>query len=145
MDGVGDRRHRGLAGRLAGTVVRQIGPLGVGVAVHDDDVDLRRRIGVRQGGGGPPVHARDFLGIELHFLVQGTAHRVKHAAFDGAAQAFGIDDQSAVVRTDEPLDPDVARVAIHLHLGDFGEHGLAAVGVGDAAAGQHRAGADRPW
>ena len=89
-----------------------------------------------------PVHARHLLGVELHFLVERAAQRVEHAALDGAAQRLRVDDQPAVVRAHQPLHPDVTGPAIHLDLGDLGDDGLAAEGVGDAAPGEDVAGAD---
>src|SRR5688500_16914081 len=48
MDGVRNRRDRGLADRLPRPVVRKVRAIRTRIAVHDHDVDRRRRIGVRQ-------------------------------------------------------------------------------------------------
>ena len=86
---------------------------------------------------GDPVHAGHLFGVEGDFLVQRAAQRVQHGAFDGAARAFGVDDESAVVRAHQALHPNVARLPVHFHLGDLGRHGLAAEGIGDASAGEN--------
>ena len=46
------------------------------------------------------------------------------------------------MRADEPLHPNVTGSAVDLDFGDLGHDGLAAVGVGDAAAGQDVAAAE---
>ena len=83
-----------------------------------------------------PVHARDLLRVEPDFFVNCTAQPVQRSAFQGAAKALGIDDQTAVVGTYQPLRPYMAGLAIHFHLGDLRNNGLAAECVRDAAAGQ---------
>ena len=77
-----------------------------------------------------------FSRVERHLLVERAAQRVEHPALERAAQRLGIDDQTAVVRADEPLHPDMTRSAVHLDLGDLRHDGLAAVGVRDAATGE---------
>ena len=77
------------------------------------------------------------------FLVERAAQRVEHAALDGAAQPFGVDDQPAVVRADEPLHPNVTGSAIDLDLGDLCDDGLVAEGVRDTAPGEDVSGAER--
>ncbi len=44
---------------------------------------------------------------------------------------------SGIVRANQALGPDPARLAIHLDLGDDGHDGVAAIGVGDAAPREH--------
>src|SRR5438034_4572545 len=50
VDRVGDRRNRGFACRLAGSIVRKIRPPRIGISVHQHDVDPGRRVGVRERG-----------------------------------------------------------------------------------------------
>ena len=91
-----------------------------------------------------PIHARDLLAIELHFFVKRSAHRMEHPALDAAAQRFGIDHQTAIVRTYQPLDPNVAGLPVHFDLGDHGYDCLAAVRVCNPAARQNVSTADAP-
>jgi len=68
--------------------------------------------------------------------VERAAERVEHLHLDRAAQPSGVDDEAAVVRAHEPLDPDVTGLAIHLDLGNFRDHGLTAAGVRNATPRQ---------
>ena len=97
-------------------------------------MDRFRRVGVRQRRIGRPVHAGDLLGVERHLFVQRPAERVQRPAFDRPNQPLRVDDEAAVVRTDDALHPDAAGPAIHFDIGDLRHHGLAAVGVSDSTA-----------
>ena len=83
-----------------------------------------------------PVHARDLLGVEPNFFVNGAAQAVKHSAFHGVTQALGIDHETAVMCAHQPLRPYMAGLAVHFDLGDLRDDGLAAERVCDAASGQ---------
>ena len=124
--------------------MRQIRTSGIRIAVHQHDIDPFRRIGVRQGRARAPVHAGHLLAVEHDFLVQRAAESVHQRPLDGAAQRLGIDHETTVMRADEPFHPDVAGLAIHLHLGDLRDNRLPAERVGDAAAGEDAAGAACP-
>ena len=87
-----------------------------------------------------PIHAGDLCGIELYFFVERAAQGVEHGAFDRVTQRHGVDHQPAVVRAHQPLHPDMAGSAIHLDLGDLGDHGLIAEGVGYTTSGQDLSG-----
>ena len=68
--------------------------------------------------------------------LQRPAEQVQQPAFDRAPKRLGIDDQPAVVRAHQALDPDTAGAPIHLHLGDLRDDGLTAERVGDPPPGQ---------
>ena len=82
-----------------------------------------------------PIDARDLFTVELHFLVKRAAQGMEHAALDTAAQRFGIDDQTAVMRAYEPLHPDMPSLAVHLDLGDHCKDRLTSIGVCDTSSG----------
>src|SRR5262249_3868333 len=116
VDRVRDRSHQRLANGLAGSIMRKIRTIWIWITVHDDNVDLFRSIGVRETGVRVPIYAQDLLGIEFDLFIQRAAERVQHAAFDCLSKRSGIDDQSAIVRADEPLHPNVTGISIHLDL-----------------------------
>ena len=55
-NGIRHRREQRLADRLAGAVVRKIRPVRIGIAVHDHDIDLLRRIRMPERRMSDPVH-----------------------------------------------------------------------------------------
>src|SRR5213083_2406569 len=89
-----------------------------------------------------PIHTGDLFGVKLYFLVERAAYRVEHAALDGAAQRLGVDNQSAVVRADQTLHPNVTGFAIHLDRGD-GARPLEPVVIGGAGSEESQAKLDR--
>ena len=136
-DRVGDRGNQRLADRFAASIVRQIGTVGVGIAIHQDDVDSFRTVRMRQRGTRIPVHARHLFRVELDLFVERPAQRVQHAPLDRATERLGVDDQPAIVRAHQALHPDTAGAAVHFDLGDLRHNGLAPVRISHAAAGQN--------
>ena len=143
VDRVGDRRHCGPDRRLTGSIVGKIGPVRVGISVHEHDVDPGRCVGVRERGMRDPIHARHLLGVELHLLVKRAAQPVEHVAFEDVTQSVGVDYEPAVVGADEALHPDVSGFAIHFDLGDLRDDRSAAAGVRDPTSGENPVGAER--
>ena len=133
---IGDGGNHWLVRRFPCAIHRQIGPVRIRITVDDNDVDLLRRIQMRQRWMRQPIDARDLFRIELHFFVQTTAHPVQHAALNAVPQRFWIDDQTAIVSTGDPLHPDPAGLSIHFNLGDDGDDGLTAKRVRHTAACQ---------
>ena len=84
-----------------------------------------------------PIDASDFFGIELHFLVERSAQRMEHGAFDRASQRLGVDYQPAVVRAHKPPHPNVASSAIHFDLGNLRNDRLATERVRDSTAAEN--------
>src|SRR5262245_8087320 len=68
IDCIGDSGDQRFAYSLARTIVGQIGPARVWIAVHNHDINLRRRIGMGERGMRKPVDACNFFRVELHFL-----------------------------------------------------------------------------
>src|SRR5690242_13206793 len=106
------------------------------ISIHQYNVDSRWCIGMGKSGMRKPIYTRDFLSVELNFLVERAAHGVEHGALHCAAQRFRVDHQSAVVPADQALDPDVAGLPVDFHLGDLRNHGLAAECVRDPTSGE---------
>ena len=125
--------------------MRQIGPARIRIAVHQDDVDRLRRIGVRQRRMRNPIDAGHLFAVEPHFFVERAAQRMQHPALDRVAQRLGVDDEPAVVRAHQSLHPHAARRAIHFDFRDFRDDGLVAERVRDPAAGEDVSGASRSW
>ena len=123
--------------------MRQIGAVGVRVAVDEHNVDGLRRIGMAHARVRNPVDARDLFTVELHLFPERATQAMQHAAFDGVLQAHGVDGQAAIVGADETLDPHRARLNVDFDFGDYCHDGIAAIGVGDAAPGENRTSAAR--
>ena len=117
--------------------MRQIGAVRIRIAVDEDDVDLRRRVQVRERRMRCPIPAQHLLRIERDLFVQRTADAVQRGAFDGTAQRLGVDHQAAVVSNHGALDPDAPGLAIDLDFDELRDDRLIAVRVGDAAAREH--------
>ena len=114
----------------------EVGAVGVGVSVDEDDVDFFGGVPVGQGGVGDPVGAGYLFRVEGNFLVESSTEGVQHATFQSSPEAFGVDDEAAIVGADEAFHPDVAGHSVDLYFGDFGYYGLAADPVGDASSRQ---------
>src|ERR671910_112377 len=69
-DRIRHRSEQRLAHGFASSVVRQIGPVGIGIAVHDDDVNLLRRVGVPERRVRNPVDTCRLFGVEPHFFMK---------------------------------------------------------------------------
>src|SRR5215813_11974993 len=70
---IGDGRERRLAYGFAGSVMRKVRSLRIGISVDQHNIDLGRRIKVRQTRMRDPVHTGDLFGIEPDFLMQRAA------------------------------------------------------------------------
>src|SRR5678816_2083564 len=92
-----------------------------------------------------PVHAGDLLCIELDFLMKRTAQGMQHAAFNRALECFRIDHQSAVMRANHPLHPDVSGLAVHFNFRNLRNDGLTAVGVRNSATRENLSSSRRTW
>src|SRR3954468_1936376 len=68
---------------------------------------------------------------------------MQDAALERARERLRVDDQSAVMRTDDPLRPHTAGATIHFDVDDLGHHRLAAERVRDAASAEDLAAAAR--
>src|SRR5215470_18474979 len=98
-NGIGESRADGGAGRFAGADWRFSG------AIDQLDVDVGR---FREGQDriAHPVDAGHPGPVEFHFFLEYPTERLQNAALDLGANAVGINDLPAVVRTNYPLHAD---------------------------------------
>ena len=73
--------------------MRKIRPVRIRISVYEYDIDPSRRVGMSEAGMRVPIDASDFFGIELHFLVERSAQRMEHGAFDRASHVSSVATQ----------------------------------------------------
>src|SRR5262245_22227099 len=120
--------------------MRKIWPVGVRLAINYHDGDLGRRVEMRKAWMRVPIHTQYLLRIELDLLMKRPAQRMQHPSLDRPAQRFGIDDEPAIVSTNEPLHPNVTGFAIHLDFCDLCDHSLTSECVRYSSTGQNISG-----
>src|ERR1700722_10397220 len=70
---------------------------------------------------------------------------MEHRAFHGVAQRLRVDYQTAVVRADQPLYPDVTGSTVHLDFSDLRGNGLSAECIRETTPGHDVSGCDCFW